>query len=442
MLSPYLHWVRSNDGFPTSDDKAKCPQCKKDIKYEWFFSNKKARMVKRDNYYRLFKDDNTLNITKQKKIGNFITIDSFWDDYVYEELKKEKKGIIMSNSEKHFLKDNKYIRGLSQIGYRLLNFILFSNLLFSSALGNILKGQLKLYCAEMSCIKMLETNWIKLEKELFKKGINNIEIFMNMIFKDITDLLCQIQSIHSFTDLITMEKKVENLIKLKISNYNQYKEKYRSYNDKYKKGDICSIDSLLSENNDWSLYNEKKYPFLQYFYYTNLPNERLIKAYINNQKERFPVIYAYLNIKKAKINFLQFLPLYNKFHNLLLDLYSFRITRILSEKKIFKNEEIYLNNKVLCDCFIKVWNENNKQEQLNIDMPLKNFFIDNDNKHFINFYNLFIKIQNEIIEPLIEQKVQNGILKESDKEKVPIQKINENVWAGRFIHLSIKRYLF
>ena len=157
--SPYLHWVHSSDGFPTSNEKARCPQCNNAIKYEWFWSDEKATMVKRKDYFRIFKNEEILNRTSQRKKGNFETINSFWEKYVFEILKKERKGII-SSSQEHFLKDNKHIRELSQIGYRLLNFILFSNLLFSSALGYINRNNLRRYCArDMTCLKMIENNW-------------------------------------------------------------------------------------------------------------------------------------------------------------------------------------------------------------------------------------------------------------------------------------------
>ena len=426
---PYLHWIRSNDGFPTNQDIGVCLYCRKKIKYEHYIFGKKSTMRGRKNYFRVFKDIDSLNIARQNRTqreGNFETIDSFWQKYVLIELMKEQRGIL-SISKNYFLKKNKCVRKLSQIGYRLLNFILFSNLLYSSALRYIDSIHLNSYCPkDMTCIRILEKDWEKLKEELMEKNVDDIEIFMNMIFKDITDLLGNINSIQDLNNLMEIEKRIEETIENKIINYNNYKVRYNNFNNNYKKDDICSIENLLSEKNDWNLYIEEKYPFLKYFYYTKYPNEKSIKSLIIDQEEKYPVINAYLNVDKREVGFLKILPLFNKFNNLLLDYYSFKITKISAEKKIFKNEQIYRDNKELCDNFIKFWNNQKTKEELKIEMPLKKFLLDNENKDFINIYYSFIQIQNKILQPLIEQKVRNAIFKENDKEKIPIQKINDN----------------
>ena len=201
---PYLHWVTSQDGFPTSDDKDYCPLCNNKIKYEWFLS-KKTTMREREGYFRVFKDDDSLRIAREninQCEGNFETLDSFWEKFINQNLRKEKKGII-SISENHFLKDSKCIRKLSQISYRLLNYILFSNLLFASALGYIDRNQLKLYGAmNVSCIRIIEKNWELLKIELIKVGVDNIEIFMNIIFEDLSNALIQIKEIYTYEKLL------------------------------------------------------------------------------------------------------------------------------------------------------------------------------------------------------------------------------------------------
>lgn len=78
--------------------------------------------------------------------------------------------------------------------------------------------------------------------------------------------------------------------------------------------------------------------------------------------------------------------------------------------------------------FIILWNRIKEKEspQLNSSMPLSKFFIDNENKYFINIYNKFISIQNKILEPLINQKIIKAILPEVYREKVSVQDISDD----------------
>ena len=60
-------------------------------------------------------------------------------------------------------------------------------------------------------------------------------------------------------------------------------------------------------------------------------------------------------------------------------------------------------------------------------MPLISFLLDisgNDNK-FIKIYKKFVEIQNRIIKPLLDIKIQKAIFSEIDKEEVPVQNINK-----------------
>ncbi len=430
---PFLHLVQSPDGFPTSKDQAKCQYCNEKIKYERFFFGKKSTMRERKNYFRVFLNDSKKQKAEtnvKQREGNFETLDSFKEKYVDDNLRNEDKGIIQISRE-YFMKEDKYIRSLSQISYRLLNYILFSNLLYSSALGYIQIYELRNYGAkDMSCIRMIENNWEKLKKELSKKNINNIEIFMNMIFNDITNILSRINSIQSYEELDKIEKEIETIIKSKLENYESYKNQYNNLNNEfqYLRGDICSMDNLIPERYEWNEYNKEKYPFLKYFYYTEYPGEKHIKSLIINNTEKYPVIDAYLNRDKSALEFLGKLPLFNKFHNLLLNKYSSKITRFNAKKAILKDEDIYKENQELSEDFIKMWNSIKEKEfpQLNSSMSLSKFFIDNENKYFINIYKKFISIQNEILEPLINQKIIKAILPEIYKEKVSVQDISES----------------
>lgn len=63
---------------------------------------------------------------------DYITIDDFKDNYIETNLQDEKG--ISKISENHLNKHNKIVRDLSQVSYRLLNFILYSHLFWARLL--------------------------------------------------------------------------------------------------------------------------------------------------------------------------------------------------------------------------------------------------------------------------------------------------------------------
>ena len=87
--------------------------------------------------------------------------------------KKEFKGINKVNI-KFYKKQNKTIRTLSQINYRLLS---NQNYLLKNS-GNLSSNSFK-----------LKECWNLLKYELGKKGINQIKIYLNMICQKVKELI-------------------------------------------------------------------------------------------------------------------------------------------------------------------------------------------------------------------------------------------------------------
>ena len=89
-----------------------------------------------DNYYRIFKDNQEINDLKRMKehYKNFekmkyMTLEQFKEQYIRPLYSKEKG---LNNIDiNDFKKENKIIRNLSQISYRLLNYILYCHLFFA-----------------------------------------------------------------------------------------------------------------------------------------------------------------------------------------------------------------------------------------------------------------------------------------------------------------------
>jgi hypothetical protein len=112
----------------------KCKKCGKNI---GAIINERGFItpVKRDYYYRIFKTEEEAE--RDEKINgekyNCMSLEDF-KKYIIKEFEEEKG--IQKSDEDFFKKDTKIIRSLSQISYRILNFILYSHLLFSKVYYN------------------------------------------------------------------------------------------------------------------------------------------------------------------------------------------------------------------------------------------------------------------------------------------------------------------
>ena len=86
-----------------------------------------------------------------------------------------------------YLSNNRTIRKLRQIGFRMLNFILYNHLIFSNCLDYIsnLKLEEKLVKG-MNILEIILVSWNLLEEALKEKGISFIRIFMNSIYKELS----------------------------------------------------------------------------------------------------------------------------------------------------------------------------------------------------------------------------------------------------------------
>jgi hypothetical protein len=85
-------------------------------------------MIKTDKYFRIFKDNEQIknlklnsDVFKYFEKLNMMTLEEFKKKYILPLYSKE-KGLNVTNKD-NFKKENKIIRNLSQISYRLLNYI-------------------------------------------------------------------------------------------------------------------------------------------------------------------------------------------------------------------------------------------------------------------------------------------------------------------------------
>ena len=434
----YYHSVSS--GFPGKAElNMVCPKCYKNIGTEGKLLEKLRgiQIVKRKDYFRIFKNDEEIEeLKKNKNLRaklneiNYMTLKKLKEDY----LDKNEKGGIYSSDKKSFKNDKKIIRNLSQISYRLLNYILYSHLFFAKLILN--KSEFDACLPKkMTWEEILPECWNILKNELLKENIDSIEDFMNYIFVDLFLVLNKATKFNNYEDLITFEDDIEFKIQDLIQKFKKEENKNDIEDNKDDEDKTSSIN-LLKEKYASDYYDKIEFPFYKYFYYTDYLNEKYIHEKLSHLDEgEYPLLKLYLenNIsdshedsKYSSDN----LILFNNVLNLINQTYFDNISRDQAEKKKIKDEEIYKNYKDLIDKFIDFYNSLEIDEnKLSIDKNhLCDFLIDDTNnygKNYKKIYQNFKMQNNEIISKLLDSKIEKGIFDLNCKTEVNIQQINE-----------------
>jgi len=458
-------------GFPGYYEKnMKCPNCGKHIGSICIEDEKEKiyKIINRKDYIRIFKDEDKINKIKKlngknKKLKeiNYMTIEQFKEKYI-NKLYNDEKGL-HKIEENYFKKNDKLVRNLSQISYRLLNYILYSHLFFAKLYTDKSKNfdeylpEKKNYdnnsFIRMSWGETINECWILLKKELSEKEIYYPEIFMNLIFKDLYTMLNKENCLNDFKSLIAFENNLEVLIQKKIA---QSKEECKKYKELINKNcnNKDSFVNLLTEKFDKSNYNNENYPNYENFYYSDyLEEENVGKILEHLDKERYLVLNKYLiyaenkrnaRIKKKKDNnikdyysldnlylFINVLNLYDK-------KYSHLISREKAENIKIEDDEIYRQNTKEVDKFIKFFNDLEKNEkkdkkdclQINAKYNyISDLFLDTENKYGVIYKKIlqgFIKRQNNELSYLLEQKIKEGKIDVNSTNRINIQQIKED----------------
>ena len=403
--------------------------------------------VKRDNYYRIFKDEDeiqSLDSNKREKLYkiNYMTLKEFEEKYMYKLYERE-KGLPSNIDKNYYLRDNKIIRNLSQVSYRLLNYILYSHLFFarlSTNLERFDRYKPKDKDKDMSWGEILTESFILLKKELEKKEIYSIDIFMNSIFKELFVKLHEKECINEYKDLVEFEKELDNLILDTIKKSSNEIKKYEENINK-SNNDINSSINLLTELYDKEKYRKEEYPDYEYFYYSDYLDEKYLLKNIlsHNEYKKYPMLNKYLNYKNNEEDKypLEKLSLFNKVLNMISEKYSHKITRQYAETTLLKDTEIYKNadKSKLIDKFIKFYNElklkdKGKEMKLKADKNhLSDFVLDDNNEYgktYIDIYKIFIEKQKNEIKDILDIKIIEGIFNSNCKNKINVQQIKED----------------
>ena len=452
------YYVISPPGFPCRNRSFNCPNCNLPLGGgEKILKDKGASnhaMAVRPGHYRIFKDEND----KKEQMSKWNDPDENIPNKTLDQYKKDTidpllnicKGFEIITKE-DFLDKNKSRRNLSKIGYRLLNYILYNHLFFSNYLGYISDEDLKnnFLVKGMNCLDIIKSNWDLLEINLKEKKIYSIQAFMNLIFKDLSEIISDCKYLESEFDLIQFETNFEKLIKANIEKYPEYEIEYSKLNKELISKIATNIKNMLKDLfiTSEDIYPENEYPFLKYFIYTEYPSiSDFIKDFeeIKDYKLNYPLLYNYINYitgsKENKIKYLEYIPSFNEFSNIMIKSFSNRITREEAKNIVFEKTPEYLNNKPKFESFQKIWNkiyiyatkykcsEEMTPKILNSEDKII-YFLNDDNElgygmYIASAFQNFISWQNEFLFPILESNNFKGnlfYLLENIKKKEKIQ---------------------
>ena len=138
--------------------------------------------------------------------------------------------------------------------YKIIKYIIYSFLCINNFLGKIsLEEAYKIieFNPDVNKKNYILSNLFKefefIQNDLLKIiGINNIVIFMNSIFDDISSIINNIEINTKLKEFKEIEKKLNEKINEKISKYKQSMEEYFSIIDKYNK-----INKINEDNNNF-----------------------------------------------------------------------------------------------------------------------------------------------------------------------------------------------
>ena len=408
-------------------------------------------------HYRIFKDEAQKNYEfslygdNDKNIPNMYIYD-YKKKIIDPILEKEKFGI--SKVETIVFGDiHQKVRKLSQVGYRLLNFILYSHMFYANCLGFITNENLAKYlCDGMNCIQMIEKDWNLLKDSLQSKGIQIVQIFMNLIFDKIAEKLKNCKEIKTTEEREKFEDEIEKILEQSYKEYDAYSKIYTEINEKMLQLDKNSMKSLVLETNDINSYDEKDYPFYKYFLMTTYPTK---ESFIHELKKipqyerKYPLLANYLREDNPEKFLIKYLPEFNEFSNFMIDYYSYKISRDDAANRDIKEEDIYKSDyqkfKSKLKSFSKIWNkikpyaikygcrEEMKPVDLNENQKVAYFLNDNGDMgkgmYIAAAYQNFIEWQNNFLDSIIEPLKQSGILHHFVKNMentIDVQKAKKN----------------
>ena len=305
---------------------------------------------------------------------------------------------------------------------------------------------------------IIKKNWELLDISLKQKGVENIQVFMNMIIGKISEFIRELKTVDTVDQLTSFEKKVNEYIMALLSNKQNIEnlnKTYQKINNELLVFNPNSMKEIILGNYDPSIYDEKSYPDLKYFTLSKLDNyDSFVKKFESSKENEKNYTLINLLIKKDEnltqnaIN-MKSLESINKLTNMLISIYSYNISREDAKNLIFKKEwgkiidkynqisnNIIFNNeeefeKDYVKPFIQSWDlikkkcvqykcrilrEHEKQQYLdmNVNLPLCFYLVDNGDidggMYLASAYQNLIEWQNTFLDLIISKNNLNGVL--------------------------------
>ena len=302
------------------------------------------------------------------------------------------------------------------ITFRILNFILYSYLLGSYILNNLSKNDAQNYLVENlfphTLFGIIKKNWEYIGVALREKGVENIQIFMNMIFNKLSDSIINLKSVDTVDKLNAFEKEINNYIMDLISkkeNIEKINKDYQKMNNEIVSFDPQSIKEIILANYEPSIYNQNSYPDIQYYSVSGVQDFNTFVNAFNSSKEnenKYSLINILINkdddITQNALR-MKSLENINKLTNIMLSIYSFKIGREDAKEKIFKNELGHI---------IDTYNEVNPNK------------INNEEEFLKEYVNPFIKSWDLVKDKSVQYKCR--ILRDLDKGQKPLDMTIDN----------------
>ena len=389
------------------------------------------------------------------------TLDEFKAEYIDQYLSKREKGI-MSDFRFNDFERNNTVRNLSNIAYRLLNFILYSYLLGAFILDNLKIEEASSFLVENlfphSLFGIIKNGWKYLDKSLKEIGIDNTQTFINIIFDKVIELMNNLDSVDTPEKWDSFEKTINDYINEIILNKEKIEEsnkEYQKLNNDLLNFDPQSIKEIIKGDFPPSTYDKNIYPDIQYYTVSKILNNNTFMDKFNSSdanKKKYALINILVNrdsdLTRDAIN-MKSLGNINHLVNLLLNIYSFKISREDGRKKILKEELENIKEKfneinpvnidseetIIKDYinpFIESWDKikrksikykcrvlrdlekGEKPLEMKIDNSLCYFLVDDGDEEggmfLASAYEHFIKWQNDFINDVIGKNGIKGIL--------------------------------
>ena len=416
---------------------------------------------------RIFNDQQHIrdfcNGRSQDYINSFnaMSLADFKKNYVDQYLLHKEKGILENFTIEDFDKNNP-VRDLNNLTYRLLNLILYSYLFGSFLLNHLTVDEMRKYLVDNlfphSLFGIVKKNWTILDNALKQIGFENINIFLNMKFNEIMNFINNIKTVDTPEKLDEFEKSVDKFMNEILNEKNigeKLNQEYKNINNKLLNFNPQSIKEIIQSNYPPSIYSQVTYPDIQYYTVSKISN---IDTFINKfnsseeNKKKYALISSLINkdsdLTKNAMNMKNLIPI-NKLVNLLLSIYSYKISRKEGKEKKLKDEipdiintyneinrvKINSNDKFIeeyIEPFIKSWNEIKKNSvqykcrvlrdlekgqkpyEMTINNNLCDFLVDDGDKEGGMFlaaaYQYLILSQNTFIDNIISKNNIQGIL--------------------------------